>query len=184
MTRALSLALLAAAACSHGAPAARGVSEGQSLEVIDAGVVVAGDAPRDAGAPDAGADEVLATLERTPCFGRCPVYTVTVYRDGRVAWDGRQNVGDQGARTAQLPPEKVQALVQAFRDAHFFELKHQQTGRYTTDMAGAVLTFRDGGQVRSIKDYHGDPGWPPELRKLEDTFDALVGTSRWVKPIE
>src|SRR6185312_8690071 len=107
-----------------------------------------------------------ASLERSACFGKCPVYSVTVYRDGRVVYDGRANVGQKGRVEGTLTPVQLGQLAQAFRNAHFFELQHQTTNRYATDMAGATLTFSDAGQTRSIRDYHGDPGWPEALRKL------------------
>lgn len=187
MTRALGILLLAsAAACSHsGAPAAAAVSGDQRLKVIDAGVVITGADPVDAGAPDAGsADDVLAVLERTPCFGRCPVYGVSVHRDGRVEYEGRRFVGQVGRVSAQLTPAQLDDLVQAFHAANFFALEHQKASRHTTDLPGAVLTFHENGQARTIRDDHGDPGWPQALRALEDRIDEIVGTSRWVKGTE
>ncbi len=32
--------------------------------------------------------DVVITLERTQCFGSCPVYKLTVYGDGRVVYEG------------------------------------------------------------------------------------------------
>ena len=38
----------------------------------------------------------FVSLERTPCFGRCPSYKVALYGDGRVEWVGKANVGTVG----------------------------------------------------------------------------------------
>jgi len=43
------------------------------------------------------------TLERTSCFGTCPVYKVSVRRDGSVAYDGKQFVRVTGHRTHKIP---------------------------------------------------------------------------------
>ena len=39
------------------------------------------------------------TLERGPCFGTCPVYTVTLSRSGAVRFEGRRFVADSGGST-------------------------------------------------------------------------------------
>ena len=33
-------------------------------------------------------NDTVITLERTACFGTCPIYTITIYGDGRVVYDG------------------------------------------------------------------------------------------------
>ena len=43
---------------------------------------------------------VVITLERTTCFGVCPVYTLTIYGDGRVVYEGTRFVRTEGERTA------------------------------------------------------------------------------------
>ena len=48
------------------------------------------------------------TLERRPCFGACPVYTVTLERSGKVRFEGHRFVADTGVSFA------VVALLHAF----------------------------------------------------------------------
>ena len=40
--------------------------------------------------------DVLGSITRTFCLGTCPVYSVTIYRDGRVEYDGQRYVGNKG----------------------------------------------------------------------------------------
>ncbi len=42
-------------------------------------------------------------LQRGPCFGSCPVYSLRIYADGRVNWKGEQNVQVAGEQTAAVP---------------------------------------------------------------------------------
>ena len=42
--------------------------------------------------------EVVITLERTACFGVCPVYKLTIYGDGRVLYDGIRFVRTEGPK--------------------------------------------------------------------------------------
>src|SRR5262245_13102887 len=57
------------------------------------------------GAPSAAPTlpaSVLASLTETGCFGSCPVYTVTIYADGRVLYEGNAFVKVVGQRSNQL----------------------------------------------------------------------------------
>ena len=40
--------------------------------------------------------DVIITLERTECFGTCPVYRLTVHGDGRVVYEGIRFVEVEG----------------------------------------------------------------------------------------
>ncbi|RKX65008.1 MAG: hypothetical protein DRP41_03740 [Thermodesulfobacteriota bacterium] len=40
------------------------------------------------------------TLERTPCFGCCPVYKIKVYSSGLVEWEGIDFV-DKGGKDSR-----------------------------------------------------------------------------------
>ena len=46
--------------------------------------------------------EVVITLERTACFGVCPVYKLTVYGDGRVVYEGKRFVRVEGTITRNI----------------------------------------------------------------------------------
>jgi hypothetical protein len=50
-----------------------------------------------------GPAPTAVTLERTPCFGTCPVYQVAISRSGMVRFVGKQHVTRQGAATAEIP---------------------------------------------------------------------------------
>ena len=61
------------------------------------------------------------SLEHGPCFGRCPVYKVTIGDDGRVAWLGGSDVAAAGARTRRITPADLDALDRELDAARFFE---------------------------------------------------------------
>jgi hypothetical protein len=132
--------------------------------------------PKSAG----GASLVMASLERTACYGRCPIYTVTVLRDGTVTWQGRRFVKVVGSATAKLPARTVAALAAAFRRADFFALADRYDHRDVTDNPSAITTFSDGTRTKKIDHYYGDESAPAALRELEARVDELAGTARWV----
>src|SRR5690349_3473487 len=72
-------------------------------------------------ATEAADGDVAITLERTACFGVCPVYTLTIYEDGTVVYEGENHVEVMGTQTFEIDPATVDQIVDAFADAGYFE---------------------------------------------------------------
>src|SRR5690606_29799811 len=66
------------------------------------------------------ASDAVITLERSACFGACPVYTVNILEDGTVTYEGQRHVSVIGKQTGEIPPETVALMVAAFEDAGYF----------------------------------------------------------------
>jgi hypothetical protein len=138
--------------------------------------------------PALGADQpaapahppILASLERTACFGTCPIYKVTVHTDGTVEYQGKRFVKVVGQQVAKLSPEQVKALRTAFAQAKYFELKGTFDCYQMTDLPWAISSYRDGGKERTIRHYFGCRGVPEALKTLERRVDEIVGTERWI----
>lgn len=118
----------------------------------------------------------LVQLKRGACFGRCPMYSVTVFTDGAVSFDGERFVETQGHATGKLDAAALGKLVKRLESSGFAEWKTSYENRQVTDMATVTLTFRG----RTIVHYIGDESAPAGLKQLEDDVDALIGTSQWI----
>ncbi|MCU1278658.1 MAG: hypothetical protein JWM53_2204 [bacterium] len=135
----------------------------------------------DSSVPEKGAvSPVLASLERTACYGRCPIYKVTVLRDGTVLWEGERFVKVTGKATAKVSAAAITDLAKAFARADFFALQDKYDSYDVTDHPSAITVFDDGKRKKTIHHYHGDHSAPKALVELEDRIDTLVGTSKWI----
>ena len=126
-------------------------------------------------------DEVVITLERTACFGTCPVYKLTVYGNGTVVYEGRRFVRIEGKRTTTIGEDKVRQLLSEFERAGYFSLKDSYEERMATDMPSAFTSLTIDGKTKAVRHYHGDFGAPEELTELEDRIDEVVDSDRWVR---
>ena len=136
----------------------------------------------DASVPPSGGSgsAVMASLERTACYGRCPIYTVKVLRDGTVQWEGERFVKVTGKATAKLSAAKLAELADAFAKAGYFALKDKYTRYDITDHPSANTSYDDGSHHKAIAHYHGDRSAPAALDQLEARIDEIVGTSKWI----
>ena len=162
---ALSLFALGTAACS---PAQNGTADGANQPAA----VVSADS--------------RVTMQRMPCFGTCPVYTVDIRADGTVTFTGENFVDSTGTRTAAIAPDSAAALMREMmvRGFHDFADRYTQDakecGSYHTDAPRVILTLRTSGRVKSVEHDYGCSDAPGALRALQDRVDSIAGVKRWV----
>ena len=170
MGRPFALALLAGlTACSAGPPA------GQPPTPYDDSGAAAGDPP-------------VVTLERTPCFGTCPVYQVAISGSGGVRFAGKHHVIQQGEARAEIPKARVDSLLHeldaggyfGFADAYVMD--SPDCGRYATDSPTVITSATVAGRTKTIRHDYGCGAAPKELGRLERLIDEVAGTSQWIGP--
>jgi hypothetical protein len=116
-------------------------------------------------------------LQRTQCFGACPVYKMQLRADGQTTWSGRDFVQVTGERTGQTNPAEARSLINRFRAAGFWNLC-ESYNRMVTDLPTAVTVLHVGNAEKSVSDRaDGAPDW---LRELDRAVDELADTHAWI----
>lgn len=146
-------------------------------------VVLYSCAPRAEKKPMSPSDFVR--LERTPCFGSCPVYIVTIFGDGRIAFEGHQYVTVTGTVSGHTAIDSVSLLFEQAEKIHFFDLQDSYESKkindslteMVTDLPGRRITVSSVGNTKTVYDYYGGP---PELQAFADAIDRIANTKRWV----
>lgn len=124
-------------------------------------------------------DQPVITLERTACFGTCPVYRVEIYADGRVVYNGERFVTTTGEQTYSIDPETVQQLVDGFQAAGYFGWNDEYTDMHVTDMPTITTSVTRDGETKQITRYAGDSSAPQALSFLENWIDLAANTPQW-----
>jgi hypothetical protein len=126
------------------------------------------------------------SLERQPCFGTCPVYTVTLDGSGVVRFEGRRFVADTGVFIVTIPPARVDSLLTRLEAAGYFGFADRYTpgepacARAATDLPTVITEVRLRGRAKRIEHYHGCADAPAALDSLERQIDSVAGVARWV----
>ena len=133
------------------------------------------------------ADTVI-TLERTACFGTCPIYTLKIYADGKVEYEGQDFVTVKGSQTGSITPEQVKELVDGFKNADYFNLKDDYTAP-VTDLPTTISSITLDGKTKKISNYgncsHGSAEKAPQaLCDLEITIDKVTNSAQWTGKTE
>jgi hypothetical protein len=182
--KAVPLAILLAG-CAANTPAARIRVEDSSRSEAVAARVSAG-SPED---PALGGrdywevtpqrPEVVVAFERMGGHCGCPMYKVTLLKDGRVEYFGLGNVAQVGRREGHVEPPRLAELLQFAQAAHFFQETDHVRREHTDDETGR-LYVRFNGQERTVTHYHGDHLAPERLERLERFVDRTVDIEKWV----
>jgi hypothetical protein len=137
--------------------------------------------PETTGGPADGGEVELITLERQPCFGFCPVYTLSIRGDGTVEYDGGQNVEVTGPQTATIDPAAVQSLADSMIAAGYLDWENEYLNQDFTDAPYVItsITLADG-TTKTINHYHGDQSAPEALTEVEVLIDETANSAQWV----
>lgn len=129
------------------------------------------------------ASTVLITLERTPCFGACPAYKLTLHGDGSVVYQGQSNVAVEGRHEAAISPEKVQELLAEFERVDYYSFKNEYHDPFAsmTDFPTTITSLTRDGRRKTVRHYHGDMSAPGELTALEFKIDEIANSAQWVE---
>jgi hypothetical protein len=122
-------------------------------------------------------EEIIIEMEKTACYGQCPVYTVKIDESGRGLFIGVENTAHLGLFSFRLRKEELNGLIASFERIRFFELKDRYYD-YVTDPPTTYLTFRNGSREKKVMDYYGAP---QELKDLEKSIADLVLSKRMRK---
>jgi hypothetical protein len=137
----------------------------------------------------AAPDDTTIALERTACFGTCPVYAVTIDAHGNVVYNGTRFVAVTGRRTARVPVARVAEILERAEQIRFFDLDDQYreirhpdgTMSTVTDLPTTFVTIKRAGRSKRVEDYYGAP---KALGDLERLIDDLAQTRQWVSTEE
>ena len=123
--------------------------------------------------------QVAMTLERTACFGFCPIYKLTIYGNGKVVYEGQRFVKVTGTRTTTISQTAVRNLFAEFQKINYFKLQDSYTGGHT-DAPSAITSLTMGKKQKTVNHYLASPNAPTQLTELENKIDAVVNSKQWI----
>ena len=125
------------------------------------------------------------SLQRTSCFGTCPVYTVVIYPDGLVEFSGERFVESLGDYSSNVNPESFQRLAEFANAIDFFQFEDEyRVGRepdgtviVVSDLPSRITTVIKDNQEKSVLNYFAGPD---QLTKFEELIDELTESAQWI----
>ena len=139
--------------------------------------------PQPGNLTDSELREVMVRLERTNCYGNCPAYKLTIHGDGRVEYEGADNVTVKGKKEATIAPADVKQIVSEFDKAGYFSIQQFTEEKCScticTDMPTTITEIQIKGVSHRVEHYVGCRCAPKTLWDLEAAIDKIARTEQW-----
>jgi len=125
-------------------------------------------------------------IELTKGGGIGPEYSLKIFGNGKVVYDGVGNVKVKGIVESSIDKNKFLSLLSEFKEADFFQLNDIYFIKDSITKPHTIISIsipKEEGKIatKSIKYYHEDKNVPEKLKNLENKIDEIVGSEKWVK---
>lgn len=112
----------------------------------------------------------LVSLKRTPCFGRCPIYRVTIMENGELVYEGKRFVEKLGTYSGLITGQDVENIIKKINEVGYFKMEEAYDVPIA-DFPTCVTSVNLDGKSKSIMNKQGAP---PELKAFELYIDSLL----------
>ena len=119
-------------------------------------------------------------LERQGCFGTCPVYKVTLRKDGSSTYEGGAFVDRQGTWLGEVDIWAYGRLCYLIDELRFRELSSSYAASWTDAETVKLTVVRSGTTTPVTVSEYGGIG-PPRLWALQLAVDATAESVKWAK---
>ena len=110
-------------------------------------------------------EDLIISLDKTACFGTCPVYKIKIYNSGKATYEGLKHVKKIGLHNLTISEGEKNIILTNEKKIGFSKMKDEYTEKIT-DLPTTYIMI----QNKMIKDYYGAP---PELKELEKKIEEL-----------
>jgi hypothetical protein len=122
-------------------------------------------------------DSLFFSFERTPCFGSCPAYKVTIYQDGSATYLGRRFAVLEGKYISHVDAALMAELARS-ADTHGFYDMEAKYDKPVTDLPSVIIRVNAG---HGYKQVIGRVGAPQAFKDMAKEVDKLLEGVAWVK---
>lgn len=131
------------------------------------------------GATSGSQDSILfASIERTPCFGICPVYKITIYQSGYTVLHGIEHVPNKGWFSTRLTAEQLNSISRYVYEHGIYDLHDEYIEPHIADFPTTITELNINNRYKRI--VNTKPEAPEKLLKWEKFLDSFFDeNTKW-----
>lgn len=121
-------------------------------------------------------NNLMVSLQRTPCFGQCPAFKIQLFTDGKVVYEGKAYCKRIGTHKATASPELIKVIQQKANEIKYLSLneKYPKGESMITDIPTTVSYIKIGSDSKMIYNNYDAPTELIEFERwLEQQFEGL-----------
>jgi len=121
-------------------------------------------------------DSLIISFEKTPCFGRCPVYKIKVFESGFAIYEGINFAEKMGTYSTVLSQSQIENIYQSAIEIGYFSLKAEYDNPLISDLPSTLSRINYGGKDHSIMARNGVP---EKLKVFHDNLSVTLLEKDW-----
>ena len=110
--------------------------------------------------------KIIISLEKTACFGTCPILKIEIYNNGAIVYNGIKKVKKIGTYNLEIQKKEIQKILLKAKEIDFYNLEKEYTERIS-DLPTTYIMING----KLIKDYFGAP---KKLKDLENQIEKKI----------
>jgi hypothetical protein len=137
--------------------------------------------PLESTAPEEPKDSLFLYYQKTPCFGTCPIFKMTIYRSGYAIYKGDNFVDMMGDFEARFSEGQMEAITAMANQVGYFDMGERYDDPMVTDLPSTIVEMlnQEGKRKKVLNRYQG----PAEIQDLYKLINEMIDQVEW-KPIE
>lgn len=118
----------------------------------------------------------LIEMSKGPCYGRCPVFTLTIYKNGIASYKGERYTERLGTFVRKLEKPEMERIRGEFTRANFSQFRDSYRGRIP-DMQSVTISYHENGKKKTVT---GKEIRPNAVKWLESQLDQIAQSEGWI----
>ena len=120
-------------------------------------------------------DSVYFSMQRTPCFGTCPSYKLTILEDGTAYYEGGRFAPREGSYTGKVGADTMEKLWEMAESVGFFSMQDKYDSN-VTDLPSTIIRLHGKGKDKRVL---ARQGTPQTFKNFAESAEELLATVEW-----
>jgi hypothetical protein len=122
---------------------------------------------------------LVATINKSYCFGKCPVYDMKIYANGDIKLQAIDNLElKNGHYTSKISQSKLESIYKKALEVNYFNFNEVYTNEYIQDVP-TTTTSLFNKETKTLKRVENTWDAPRELKLFEEELHRLVAELKW-----
>ncbi len=124
--------------------------------------------------------DTILVFRKTPCFGKCPAFSIQLLSNGKMIYQGKMNVEKMGYYETMVNDSFIYTVFQEAEKIDFFNLskKYPTDGSEIADLPKTIIFLKNGKKERQIIDSFNSP---LALQRFEQYLQEKIDKLYWTK---
>ncbi len=122
-------------------------------------------------------DSLFASIQRTACFGRCPVYRMEIFDNGYITYKGKHFVDSIGLFSGKVEANVLDSIKLKAIAIEYFDLENKYPSAIA-DFPSTTTSVKINGRRKEV---YNKQNAPQKLRAFEKYIEDLTKDVKWTR---